>query len=203
MWTPEIHDELVRAAFAKLTEREINLIQKGSRRVDTYFTTSFDIPITLIVSEAPKHAMTPEGMTKEEAEKKAQEWIISKLMEAARLQKSFEKQGGKSLAETALFSFGEACHTIMDMSSPSHAGFQEYRIPKKTVCVTIILPFVGAHCIPVAVPDIVKYIEEMKEHKKAESEMPPMDEIKQTIFLMRFMFWTTFGDEYYKRIKQT
>lgn len=75
MWGTDTHNFLIKEAFEGLTAREIRLIQLGSRRVDTYFATGkwHDIPITLIVAEAPKHAMRPEGMSKAEAEQKAKD----------------------------------------------------------------------------------------------------------------------------------
>lgn len=201
MWTPDIHDDLVAEAFRKLTKREIHLIQKGSRRVDTYFTTSYDIPITALPSEAPKHAMRPEGMTVEEAQKKMDEWLKQKMIEAQNLQGSFERQGGNGLAETALFSFGGGCHSLMDMTSPAHAGFQEYSIPKKTVCVPIFLPIVGGGCFPVTVIDTKKFIKEMKEHHDKEKGPPTDFERNLAVNLMRFYFRAVFGDKHYKRIE--
>lgn len=197
MWGTDTHDFLVKEAFQGLTSREVYRIQLGSRRVDTYFGSGkwHDIPITLIISEAPKHAMRPEGMTKAAAEQKALEWINAKVNDAIRQQRTFKEQGGKGLSETALFSFGCGAHTLMDWTSPAHADFQEYKVPKKV----IFIPSLSGLLYPMVVMDLKKYVKEGLEHKENEThDKLTLNQKNRAIKSMQVLFRETFGITYYK-----
>lgn len=169
------HNALVEYTFEEgkgggggLSRNEVEEIALGSRQTDTYFGHGksiggweIDVPITLLISEAYKHAMVPEGKTVEEAQKLAYEWVKTNTSDARRIQREADDakqkyidahKDGKpvptpgpdpnlvpgSMNLSALNSFGHACHTYMDSFSPAHHGWQRYDMPKKTI--TIIQP---------------------------------------------------------------
>ncbi len=154
MFPTETHKELIKYAFQEgggqygngqggLSALETDAIDYGSKLTDTYFGTGglVDIPITLFISEAPKHAMTPEGMTVEEAIDAAHEWIQKNSNNARKIQREADERleetrqelavrqqqsngkpvpssapnpyldSGKMISE-ALTDFGRACHTV-------------------------------------------------------------------------------------------
>lgn len=85
MFPTTIHSALIRYAFQEggsgnggLSASEVSHIDYGSKLTDTLFGTGriYDLPITLLISEAPKHAMTPEGMSVEEAMKRLTNGLI-------------------------------------------------------------------------------------------------------------------------------
>ena len=233
MFPTPTHQSLIEYAFldggtkygdigGRLSKDEVDAIALGSRQTDTYFGHGYgvggfeiDIPITLIISEAPKHAMTPEGMTVEEAMKKAHEWIQQNTSEARRLQKEQdskiekEKQelvkkhqlnNGKpvptsapnpyvdsgKMVTSALTAFGKACHTYMDSVSPAHHGWQKYEMPKT----------VGEYGVK---NDIPMFIIEGLQHKSEESAPPTQGQTSQCALYMRGAFLTTFTNKWFKQ----
>lgn len=229
------HNYLVEYAFSDsgrygnigggLSGAEVNAIALGSRQTDTYFGHGksiggweIDIPITLIISEAYKHAMVPEGKTVEEAQKLAYEWIKKNTGEARRLQKSADDakqkyidahKGGKpvptpgpdpnlvsgSMDLSALNSFGHACHTYMDSFSPAHHGWQKYNMPKKNVVIT--LP--SGEETEMESWDLEKFISEGLQHKNDESAEPTAEQKDNCVKYMRGAFLTTFTNKWFKR----
>jgi len=83
-WPTETHALFINLAFKGLSTAERGAMMLGSNSVDTLFATGgvIDVPITLIISEAYKHAMTPAGMTNEDAIDGADSWIEDGLNEA-------------------------------------------------------------------------------------------------------------------------
>jgi RHS repeat-associated protein len=200
-WPTEWHDYFVKKALSGLSEREIQQIQKGSRRVDTYLGsgTICDFPITMIPSEASKHAMTPPGLTKQDAVKEAQAFVEVQKAKAIEFQKLFEKQFGKGvkgkLSLAALLEFGKGTHTYMDATSPAHRGFQAYTIPTREI---VIINPDGTET-KFEETDWAKFIQEMLEHKDIEKGPPTTAEEVQTLILIRGYFLFTFGDEQFRR----
>lgn len=102
MFPTESHKHLVEYAFKSgrsqlgeggggLSDAEVKSIDFGSRLTDTLFGTGqmfnwtpphIDPAITLIVSEAPKHAMTPGDMSVEAAQEEANKWIRTNTSKA-------------------------------------------------------------------------------------------------------------------------
>lgn len=228
MFPTKTHDKLVDYAFlvgggayggggGGLTAAETHDIAKGSRQTDTYFghgkgigDIELDIPITLLISEAYKHAMIPEGKTYEEAYKAAYDWIKSNTKEAKQIQAKADKSPKPSPApvpgqpsrppaarmeSTALVAFGKACHTYMDAHSPAHHGWQKYEMPKKKVKIKV--PLVGE--ADVVVNDYKKFVEEGLAHKDEEAGPPTKEQKDACALYMRAAFYTTFSEEWFHR----
>jgi peptidoglycan hydrolase-like protein with peptidoglycan-binding domain len=237
MFPTKTHNALIEYAFSDnssygksgggLSQAEVNSIALGSRQTDTYFGHGkevagweIDIPITLLISEAYKHAMVPEGKTVEEAQKLAYEWIKTNTSEARRLQRSADdtkqkyidahKEGkpvptprpdpnlsSGSMDLSALNTFGHACHTYMDFFSPAHHGWQKYKMPKMTVKITD--PETGSIIGEQEKNDWIKYVQEGLQHKADESAEPTVEEKDNCVKYMRGAFLTTFTDKWFKR----
>lgn len=147
-------------------------------------------PATLNPQNAHKHAMRKEGQLVEDAFKEYKAWVDSKGKEAQRLQADYERQGGKGLAMTALTAFGNGAHSVMDNTSPAHRGFQEYKIPTKTV---------PTRNGPADVYDADKYARELSDHTLTESREPTEQEEVGTITALRDYFREVFGEAAYRR----
>ncbi len=232
MFPTKTHNALVEYTFEEgkgggggLSRNEVEEIALGSRQTDTYFGHGksiggweIDVPITLLISEAYKHAMVPEGKTVEEAQKLAYEWVKTNTKEARRLQREEDDarqkyidahKDGKpvptpgpdpnlvpgSMNLSALNSFGHACHTYMDSFSPAHHGWQRYDMPKKTI--TIIQP--SGEEIEMEAWDLKKFIDEGLQHKADENNPPTMEERDNCVKYMRGAFLTTFTNKWFKR----
>ena len=232
MFPTKTHNALIEYTFGEgkgggggLSGSEVEEIALGSRQTDTYFghgksigEWEIDIPITLLVSEAYKHAMVPEDKTVEEAQKLAYEWVKSNTTEARRLQRETDTakqkyidahKDGKpvptpgpdpnlapgSINLSALNFFGHACHTYMDSFSPAHHGWQRYDMPKKTI--TIIQP--SGEEIEMEAWDLKKFIDEGLQHKADESNPPTLEERDNCVRYMRGAFLTTFTNKWFKR----
>lgn len=194
MFPTESHTKLIRYAFlggekggGGLSLAEVEAIDYGSKLTDTHFGTGewYDIPITLLINEAYKHAMTPEGMSVKDAMEAAHKWIEATTKVARTYQKSADERNWRSnlrevMDSEALTHFGKACHTYMDSVSPAHHGWQEYRMPKYK-----------------DIPDIPRFLLEAYNHGNEES-LPPTSEQRETATLyMRGAFLTTFGDRWF------
>lgn len=215
MFLTKIHTLLVQYAFQEgignggLSASEVSYIDYGSKLTDTYFGTGtlFDIPVTLLIREAYKHAMTPEGMTVEEAIKKSHEWIKENTSKAQEIQQAvdvaradFDEQRKENpemgrlqrvpvsgeMQSTALTAFGKACHTYMDSVSPAHHGWKKYEIPKT----------VDEKGVKNNIP---LFILEAILHGMEESGDPTTEQRDQAISYMRGAFLTTFGDKWFHR----
>lgn len=199
-----------------LTRAEVNAIAKGSRQTDTYFGHGYgigdveiDIPITLLISEAPKHAMTPEGMTRADAYTAAYKWITTNTTKAAELQDAKDRapvpspalmpgapskpQAQGSMSVDALTAFGKACHTYMDAHSPAHQ-WEEYVMPKTTIRVEV-----NGYVMEWVVNDYKKFAKEGLAHKEAEAAPPTADEKNGAALYMRAAFYTTFSESWFLR----
>lgn len=212
----ETHTSLIEYAFQEgkggnggLSASEVSFIDYGSKLTDTYFGTGkwYDFPITLIISEAYKHAMTPADMSVEDAIKKAHEWIRTNTSKARDIQQAvdvkraeFDKNRRENpelgrlqrvpvsgeMQSTALTEFGRACHTYMDSVSPAHHGWQKYEMPKT-------IDHNGVK------NDIPRYIAEGILHKNEESDPPTTEQRDRAASYMRGAFLTTFGDKWFQR----
>jgi RHS repeat-associated protein len=176
-WPTVRHQAFINEAFQGLSTSERALMMAGSNSVDTLFATGgyIDIPITLISGEAPKHAMTPGGMGRDEAIDHAEDWIEGNL------QTALSNARGGMLG--AMFSFGKGAHTLMDSTSPSHTGFQEYKYPNTGN----------------PIDDALTWIQEMLEHKRQEDRDPTPEETSNTIMLLRSHYLATFGLREFQR----
>jgi RHS repeat-associated protein len=89
-WPTRTHNELIKKAFPGLSNREIKAIQKGSRDTDA---PKGVLPITLLPSQAHKHAMRQQGETVEQADRKALDWLNERREAAKEHQSAYEYYG--------------------------------------------------------------------------------------------------------------
>ena len=73
---------------------------------------------------AYQHGMRTPNQSVEEAKKLADDFISGHLRAARDLAPQGCKSGAGKISADALWEFGQALHTITDMTSPAHAGFQ-------------------------------------------------------------------------------
>lgn len=190
-WPRPTHDEIVkqafdRGAFPGLSERELEIIKRGSREVDC----KYGVPITLFEGNAPQHAMTPgaqvreyirSGLSPEEAVRAAQawarqetaKWIAAKKREAQELLRRGDRDG-------ALRVFGQAMHPVMDNVSPAHRDYQVYNL--------------GQYLEMSPEKALVLFARDMWDHTKTESRLPTDEEKKLMIEEMGKHFGEVFGE---------
>ena len=205
-----------------LSRVEVDAIVRGSRLSDTYFGHGYsiggleiDIPITLLISEAYKHAMTPEGMTVDDARREGHKWIIRNTTEAWRIQQKKNVSPipspapvpnvptapkPRKLSLEALKFFGKACHTYMDSESPAHHGWQEYKMPKGTARIDDPR---GVQIGEYEFWDWWTFVHEGLQHKADESDTPTQSQKDNSILYMRGAFLTTFTNQWFKRAVKT
>lgn len=105
LWSPGAHDIILQRSFEnRLSQNEINLLQQASRDFDSR---------TQAANQSYMHSMRLKSQTAEEAIRLRDQFVTSTLDDAKRLARSGNKNA-------ALVRFGEACHPIMDSSSPVH-----------------------------------------------------------------------------------
>ena len=105
-WPFWIHNRILTSAFTGLLDsRQIKILQSASANVDKDQSRIGSY----------KHAMRSQGQSVEEAEQLMNKFLDKKLNE-------FMTKDG----DEALYALGEALHPIMDSTSPSHQGFQEW-----------------------------------------------------------------------------
>lgn len=193
-WPQGTHRDLVRYAFGGLSNWQITLVQAGTRRVD--YSAEGKPLSTLWPSEAHKHAMTPDGMTSDEAKSAAQKYLNEKLAEVRALQKGYESLGNTGLSGSALIALGEATHVYEDMTSPAHGFDKVYAIPMKTI--TILMPDGSEFATEMA--DIGTFHGEMDAHKDEESRSPNIQEIRATVDRSRAFFLLAFGEKEFNKL---
>ena len=196
-WPRTTHNYLINKALPGLTVEQRRQIQKGSHSVDV----KKGVPITLIESQAYKHAMTPGSYVREmgsvpgaqaRAIGEAANFVATKTAEASQLQSTHVQQGGSGLSSKALFALGEASHPLTDNTSPAHAGFQLYSIPQTVV----MLPGLG---VPAVVPNADQFAREMAEHSATESRPPTPEEEAAAVKEIRTAFGNVFGQDALKQ----
>lgn len=67
-----------------------------------------------------RHAMTPAGMSKEDARQKSNDFVRSELNFARQLEAAGKR-------DEAMYHLGMAMHCLQDATSPAHQGFREYK----------------------------------------------------------------------------
>jgi hypothetical protein len=143
-WPTWIHHLIIDRAFPGLSNRSRNQIKRGSDYVDRF-------PGGQTTGSSYQHGMTAPGQPVAEAARLAEEFIQANQAEAQRQIQVGEsvkgKFGGVNVCwdttdnyicragdgafsggvKNSLYFFGMAYHTVSDMTSPAHVGFQMWR----------------------------------------------------------------------------
>lgn len=208
-YPPRTHDALIQKAFPNLHPTSIAAIQYGSRDTDTKYNNRA-LPVTLIESNAPKHAMTPgskikefiaKGYKPEKAESEArtwakaeaQKWIDSKGEEAkAYMRQAFQQRDpieALKLENKAYEAFGHGAHTLMDNISPAHNDFQIFYGLNAGANLDVAPDLVTG----VAMNLGLQTIDELS-HVKGESHIPSELEINTSNEVLRNYYKNVFGE---------
>ena len=196
-WPTATHNKLLEYSFKGLTDGNKAMIKAGSYKTDI---RSGGKPMsTLWPSEAFKHVMTPEGMTPEQAQRKAQDFLNAKLTQARKLQSEWEGKGGNGLSGMALMAVGEATHVYEDMTSPAHGFDKTYGIPLKTITITSS----DGSEFSYEDHDLQKWRQELDEHAHQESGEPTPEQYAQTALRNRAFFFLAFGEEKFNQLEMS
>lgn len=105
LWSPEAHDEILNNVFnGRLSGNDIARLQNSSREFDKRTQSS---------NQAYMHCMSQRGQGVPTANNRRNKFIDEKIQEA----RQFALAGNRN---AALDKLGEACHPVMDCSSPEH-----------------------------------------------------------------------------------
>jgi RHS repeat-associated protein len=116
LWSTAAHNAIIQAAFQGLSPNLIQAIEDGSASSDAFIYQLFGDPAV--------HAMSYPGEDPSAARDRACSAIADRLARYQQMADSSEA----SVQYMAYFELGEAMHTVMDSTSPAHAGFQPWSI---------------------------------------------------------------------------
>jgi RHS repeat-associated protein len=121
LWPTWIHDEIIAEAFPGMSSAQIKTLEQASADVDKDQSDW----------GAPKHGMSDGNWTSGagNAPEMSSEFINSNEQSAEQIQAAWVASGHTGIAPGALYAFGNALHTITDMTSPSHEGYQPWYGP--------------------------------------------------------------------------
>ena len=107
-WPTGTHNDIINEAFASiLSQKELNILYKASKDADAKeFQT---------LENSFRHGMRAPGQSIQEAYSKAVDFINQQVA-------LYNEKGG----EEGLRALGFVMHTLMDMTSPSHRGYQTW-----------------------------------------------------------------------------
>ena len=107
LWSPGGHDAIIQNAFGnRLTAAEIGVLQQASRDFDAR---------TQATEFANQHALRLENQTPAQSVAGTNDFVAQTIMRARALARNGNRQA-------ALRALGEACHPVMDASSPMHTN---------------------------------------------------------------------------------
>jgi len=114
-WNTWGHNHILNEAFdgpsgPSLAKEDVDTLKAASAAVDKDQSTDGSY----------QHAMRSPNETVDDAQVKAEGFVLGKMMAAVLL----EKNGNHN---NAMFQLGEGMHTLMDSTSPAHAGYQEWK----------------------------------------------------------------------------
>lgn len=112
-WPTDIHNVILNAAFNRLSNAQVAVLQSASESVDSFWRGGQTAAL------AYQHGMRSPYETAAHARADADQFILSNERAAAT-----EAAKAGSVNDAALNDLGRALHTIMDRTSPSHAGEQ-------------------------------------------------------------------------------
>lgn len=116
LWSTAAHNAIIDAAFSSLNPNQIQAIKDGSAGVDML--------INQLIGDPAAHAMSRPGEDPNAARGRACDFIDDRLS-------SFQQMVGSpeaSVQYMAYYELGEAMHTVMDSTSPAHAGFKPWSL---------------------------------------------------------------------------
>lgn len=121
-WPTEIHNRIIDLAFSNMSGANRDILKRVSRDMDKIGNQT--------QATSYLHGMRGPNQTVAQAAKQTSDFIGSQRDKAREIQARFEKNGGVGMSKEALEEFGKALHTVTDMTSPMHEGFQVwYGIP--------------------------------------------------------------------------
>jgi len=126
LWPTWIHNIIVQDSFPGLSNGDIQTLQKASHDTDYVNRVSGLDPQDPAASFV--HGMS-NGLTNQspsEAEAEGDSFIADNEAKAQQLQADWMASGHEGISPAALTAFGNALHTVMDRTSPSHRGNQPW-----------------------------------------------------------------------------
>jgi RHS repeat-associated protein len=121
-WHTGIHNKIIDHALSGLAGKQREVIKKASEKVDKNQGGNASY----------MHGMQSNGDSKNMAARRSSDFINGNINIAKQKQKEFK---GSGVSDEALKAFAEALHTITDMTSPQHEGYQRWQ--------TSSIPFPG------------------------------------------------------------
>jgi RHS repeat-associated protein len=119
LWGRPVHMRIINEAFACLNAAGREALENVNDEVDGLLNGG-----AWLEEKAYQHGMRAPYETVAEAKKKADDWINEHMSKARELAPNGCRFGAGNIPRRALEEFGLALHTLMDMTSPSHVGFQ-------------------------------------------------------------------------------
>jgi RHS repeat-associated protein len=119
LWDRSVHIRIINEAFKCLNAAALEKLENANDEVDGVLNGG-----AWLEKYSYQHGMRAPWETVDEARKKADDWINDHMAKARALSPNGCRFGGNNIPGKALEKFGLALHTLMDMTSPSHAGFQ-------------------------------------------------------------------------------
>ena len=115
-WSTSVHNEIIDDVFrGVLSDPDREILKQASAWVDRDQS----------VSGAFKHGMRGLDQRQNDARQLGEAFVAGNLDDAVRKQLDWEAQGHTGWNPGALFSFGEALHTVTDAASPWHGNYSE------------------------------------------------------------------------------
>jgi RHS repeat-associated protein len=118
LWPTWVHNRIINEAFPGLSKEQLQNLQTTSKNVDS----------DQGLSGSYKHGMAngndPNGYV--HASEESEEFIKKNEHDGESIQAAWIASGHTGIAPAALTAFGNALHTIADMTSPSHQDFQPW-----------------------------------------------------------------------------
>jgi RHS repeat-associated protein len=120
-WPTKIHNEIINEAFPGMSAQDLQTLKDASYNMD-YGPGQQDPSLSF------EHSMSNgvAGETASGAEQEAEGFITRSEDLARSVQAEWIATGHTGIAPAALTAFGNALHTIVDATSPSHRGFQAW-----------------------------------------------------------------------------
>lgn len=114
-WPTWIHELIIERALPGLTPDQRQHIKNGSYSVDDPLNGGLE------TSHSNEHALTMPGQSPDDAAEKADQFINTNV------DKAKEYEQGRSFLMSLCY-FGKAFHTVSDMTSPAHEGYQVWNL---------------------------------------------------------------------------